>query len=251
MTLTYDWQASLAALLLTIVIASIGRRLVFMVPAFKQTLAENREANRPKFKNERFKPIILKNQQMGLIYNLVFFVVLMPFFTTIRTESVLTTLWHSLLILMVYDFFYYLTHRFLFHGNSYFRRVHAVHHQARRPTSIDAQLVHPTETFIGVGLYFLTIAGLGLVMGQSFSTATIVLTLLIYTQLNQFNHVHVQLNRFPYKTLNWIADMHAAHHIDMYRGNYATITLLFDWLGRTFDNGGESPIKRPQVNNQD
>jgi hypothetical protein len=33
----------------------------------------------------------------------------------------------------------------------------------------------------------------------------------------------------------------------MYRGNYATITLLFDWLGRTFDNGGESPIKRPQA----
>jgi sterol desaturase/sphingolipid hydroxylase (fatty acid hydroxylase superfamily) len=78
-----------------------------------------------------------------------------------------------------------------------------------------------------------------------------VLTLVIYTQLNQFNHVHVQLNRFPYKTLNWIADMHAAHHIDMYRGNYATITLLFDWLGRTFDNGGESPIKRPQGISQD
>ena len=81
MTFTYDWQASLAALLLTIVIAALGRRLAFMVPAFKQTLAENREANRPKFKNERFKPIILKNQKMGLIYNLVFFVILMPFFT--------------------------------------------------------------------------------------------------------------------------------------------------------------------------
>jgi sterol desaturase/sphingolipid hydroxylase (fatty acid hydroxylase superfamily) len=247
MNFTYDWQASLAALLLTIVIVAIGQRLAFMIPAFKKTLAENREANKPKLKNERFRPVIIKNRNMGLLYNVLFLSLLMPFFTTIKTEPVLTTLWHSFAILMVYDFFYYLTHRFLFHGNGYLRRVHAVHHQARRPTSIDAQLVHPIETFIGIGLYYLTIAGVSLALGQTFSTATIVLTLVIYTQLNLFNHVHVQLNRFPYKTLNWIANMHANHHIDMYRGNYATITLLFDWLGRTFDNGGESPIKRPQA----
>ncbi len=247
MNFTYDWQASLTALVLAIVIASIGRKLAFMVPAFKQTLDENREANRPKFNNERFKPVILKNQKIGLMLNLAFFVILIPFFTTFRTESVLTTLWHSFLILMVYDFFYYLTHRFLFHGKGYFRRVHAVHHQARRPTSVDAQLVHPTETVIGIGLYFVSIAGLGLLMGQTFSVATIVLTLVVYTQLNQLNHVHMQLKRFPYKTLTWVADMHANHHIDMYRGNYATITLLFDWLGRTFDKGAESPVKRPNA----
>lgn len=250
MTFSYDWQASLAALVLTILLAAIGRKLVFMVPAFKQTLAENREANRPKFANERFKPVILFNQKLGLGLNLAFFIVLMPFFTSLRTEPVLTTLWHVVLVLMVYDFFYYLMHRFLFHGKGYFRRVHAVHHQARRPTSVDAQLVHRTETSMGIGLYFLTIAGLGLAMGQTFSVATIVLTLLIYTQLNQFNHVHVQLHRFPYNTLNWIADMHAVHHIDMYRGNYATITLLFDWLGRTLDRGAESPVQRPQAQAQ-
>jgi hypothetical protein len=39
MTFTYDWQASLIALLLTIVIAALGRRLAFMVSAFNLSLA--------------------------------------------------------------------------------------------------------------------------------------------------------------------------------------------------------------------
>lgn len=29
--------------------------------------------------------------------------------------------------------------------------------------------------------------------------------------------------------------MHDAHHIDMHRSNYATITLLYDWFFRTVE----------------
>ena len=53
---------------------------------------------------------------------------------------------------MLFDFLYYLTHRFLFHGKA-LRRVHALHHRALEPTYIDALYVHPLETFIGLVLF--------------------------------------------------------------------------------------------------
>ena len=76
---------------------------------------------------------------------------------------------------MVYDFFYYLTHRFLFHAATdsrfavlrYFRRVHAVHHQARDPSHIDAFYVHPVETTIGQVLFHrLSSAGISVPIAQ-------------------------------------------------------------------------------------
>ncbi len=240
MSFTYNWQAAATALVLSILVVSIGRFLVFKIPAFKQTLEQNREANKTKFRKDRFRPRILMSQKIGPIVNVVFFIVLMPFFTTFEPEPILTSLWQTFLILMIYDFFYYLTHRFVFHGQGYFRRVHAVHHQARRPTSIDSLLLHPAETFIGIALYFAVIAATGLMFGKPFPVATIVLTMVIYTQLNQINHVYFQLHRFPYNTINWAADKHAVHHIDMHRGNYATITLLFDWMFGTFDSDAKT-----------
>lgn len=243
MDFDYNWQASTVALVLSIAVAALGRFLVMKVPAFKQTYEENRAVNRVKYRNERYQPRFKLNQKLGMWINLAFFVVLMPFFTTFATESLLTSLWQVFLILMVYDFFYYLTHRFVFHGQGFFRRVHAVHHQARRPTSIDSHLLHPAETAVGISLYFLVIGAMGLILGQPFPVATIVITMVIYTQLNQLNHVHVQLHRFPYNTINWVADKHAVHHIDMHRGNYATITLFFDWLFGTFDSDAKTEAK--------
>jgi sterol desaturase/sphingolipid hydroxylase (fatty acid hydroxylase superfamily) len=243
MAFSYNWQASLSALVLTIAVVAIGRWLVFKIPAFKLTLEQNREINRTKFRKPRYQPRIKSSQKIGLASNLFFFIVLMPFCTTFEPRSLLSELSSVFLILMVYDFFYYLTHRFIFHGQGYFRRVHAVHHQARRPTSIDSYLLHPAESFVGIALYFAVIAAMALLLGHPFHVSTIVITMVIYTQLNQLNHVHIQLHRFPYNTINWIADKHAVHHIDMNRGNYATLSLLFDKLFGTYDSDAKTEAK--------
>jgi sterol desaturase/sphingolipid hydroxylase (fatty acid hydroxylase superfamily) len=44
--------------------------------------------------------------------------------------TVASVLLDAFLVLMIYDFFYYVTHRFLFHGKGHFRGVYAVHHHA-------------------------------------------------------------------------------------------------------------------------
>ena len=149
---------------------------------------------------------------------------------------------------MVYDFFYYLMHRFLFHGQGYFRRVHAVHHQARsRVSSIDSHLLHPWELFLGIALFYVVTVSMALIMGQPFHVATIVITSVIYTQLNQVNHCRVDLDSFPWRTLNWIAIRHDAHHLDMHKGNYATITLLYDWLFGTLETHPLEQTAEPET----
>ena len=40
---------------------------------------------------------------------------------------------------------------------------------------------------------------------------------------------------FPFKTIDYVTSIHAAHHIDMTRGNYATLTMLYDWLFGTLE----------------
>lgn len=235
MNLEYNWLASFASLGLTLIIVAMGRWIVFKIPAIKETQQKNKQVDKTKYKNERYQPRIKTSQRIGLGTNLFFFIFIAPFFITLETQSIGRILLNVVVILLVYDFFYYLTHRFLFHGNGRLRKVHAVHHQARRPTTIDSYLLHPAEAFIGIGLYVITIVSVSLAMGGPFDVASIVLTMVIYTQLNQINHVHIDLHYFPFNTLSWIADRHAAHHVDMHRGNYSTITLLYDKLFGTFE----------------
>ncbi|HEY9034180.1 MAG TPA: sterol desaturase family protein [Pseudomonadales bacterium] len=231
----YNWQASLAVLVGVVASIAIGRAVLLRIPAFADAYAHNKAENRNKYKTKRRYPERIKSShQVALATNLFFVIAVLPFITTFAAHPVWKVLLDIVAILMVYDFFYYLTHRFLFHGKGYFRQVHAVHHQARNPTSLDALLLHPWEAFIGIALFIAVSAGLSLLTGP-FHVVTMIITIVIYSQINSFNHVHMELDRFPYKTLNWIAHKHSIHHIDMHKGNYATITLLFDKLFGTLD----------------
>ena len=142
-------------------------------------------------------------------------------------------------VLMVFDFFYYLTHRFVFHGKL-LNKVHALHHQARTPTYIDALYVHPLETSIGLVLFLGSIPLVAAVTGSPLNAFSMAIATLIFTQLNTINHTFVDLPYFPFKTIDRITSVHAAHHVNMSCGNYATLTMLYDWLFGTL----EEPVSR-------
>ena len=232
--MTYDWQAGLALFVMVVALTKLAKFIAFKVPALEQERLKNREVDKSKLALEKYRPVIKATHKVGAISNLAFFLLVAPFFVSFAPQP----WWHIPLdifvILMVYDFFYYLTHRFVFHGQGYFRRIHAVHHQARSPTYIDAHYVHPLETFIGLNLFLVLVPLLSLVLG-TYHVVTIALCYVIYTQLNIINHCKVELGGFPFKTLSWITAKHAVHHENMHRGNYATITLLFDRMFGTLD----------------
>ncbi len=219
--------------------------LLFRVPAFHRAVEYNTAERKRKWRDlgHKYQHRLKSSQKIGLITNLVFFLLILPFIVTLEPRSVGSILLDAFLVLMIYDFFYYVTHRFLFHGKGYFRRVHAVHHQARsRISSVDALLLHPLETIIGIALFYVVTVAMALVVGQPFHAATILITYVTFTQINQLNHCRIDLPYFPFKTINWIAITHDAHHVDMHKGNYATITLLYDWLFRTLEKPVEQEI---------
>lgn len=231
----YNWKAALTVVVATVAIVAIARKILFSIPAFAETFAHNKAENRKKYKTKRLYPErISSSHKVAAATNGVFILLVLPFITTFESQPWWEVLLHVFTILMVYDFFYYLTHRFLFHGKGFMRQVHAVHHQARNPTSLDALLLHPLEAFIGIALFITVTVALVPVFGQ-FHVVTMIITNIIYTQINSFNHVHMELDRQPYKLLNWIAHKHSIHHIDMHKGNYATITLFFDKVFGTLD----------------
>lgn len=238
MIFEYNWQASLLTFVLLSISIVVVQFIVFKLPVFARARDENQEENQRKWREQgkKYHHRVDSSKKIGLAVNILFYVAILPFFVSWQSQPLWRMALDVFLILMVYDFFYYLVHRFLFHGQGYMRRVHAVHHQARsRITSIDSYLLHPWEIFIGIALYFATIVLLGLIGLAPFHVATIVVSNFIYTQLNQVNHCRIDLNYFPFRTLNWIAMKHDAHHLDMHRGNYATITLLYDKLFGTLE----------------
>jgi sterol desaturase/sphingolipid hydroxylase (fatty acid hydroxylase superfamily) len=230
----YNIMGSAIALLAIVVITKVGKWAIFKVPSLHQARENNRKEDKVKWGREKYPPIVRATQKMGLYCNIVLYAVIMPFCITLAPTPVWKVLLEIFVILMFYDFFYYLSHRFWFHGNGRMRQIHAVHHQARNPTYLDAHYVHPTETFVGLALYIGSIAILAVIMGPFHISSLIVVSVIFY-QLNQINHTLVNLPYFPFKTLTWITEKHHVHHENMHKGNYATITLFYDKIFGTLD----------------
>jgi sterol desaturase/sphingolipid hydroxylase (fatty acid hydroxylase superfamily) len=237
---SYDWMAALVFLGTLIGLTVIGRFLAFRVPALQRMRELNREADRTKLARKRFAEAVKVNNRAGLGANLVFYVAILPFCVSLAPRPLWRHAMDIAAVLLVYDFFYYLTHRFLFHGKP-LRKVHALHHQARKPTYIDALYVHPLETVIGLTLFLGTLPLIAALTGASLNAFSMAVATLLFTQLNTINHTWVNLQGFLFRTLSRITETHAAHHVDMNQGNYATLTTLYDRLFGTY----ETPVSRP------
>jgi len=230
----YNWLGALIALVGSVVLIKVSKFFIFKVAALDKMRGINREKDKVKWKKPKYPPMVKATQKVGLVSNIVFFLLILPFCVTLEVQPVWKIFRDIFVILMFYDFFYYLAHRFWFHGQGRMRQIHAVHHQARNPTYLDAHYVHPLETFIGLALYLVSIAVLAPVLGP-YNVVTIILTFVIYTQINIINHTFVDLDYFPFKTLTWITRKHHVHHENMHKGNYATITLFYDRIFGTLE----------------
>lgn len=128
-------------------------------------------------------------------------------------------------ILVLYDFVYYLAHRFLLHGPiKPLYRVHVLHHTASPPRAQDSLWVHPVETFIGLALMIGSTWVVGPVHLWSFAAM-----FAIYSFMNVVIHGGLEF-RGPWRFIGYMARKHDTHHKSMKHGNYASITPLFDKL---------------------
>ncbi len=150
-------------------------------------------------------------------------VALQSFLFTTGPVSVWRVLAEAAAILLVYDFLYYLFHRFVLHEWTTGRRIHAVHHSIRTTYTRDSLYIHPLETLGGVTLFLVSIALVHPVGLWSFAVA-----FLIYSIENLFIHSGLDLPFFPFDTLTALVRHHDVHHNSMSSGYYASITPIWD-----------------------
>jgi sterol desaturase/sphingolipid hydroxylase (fatty acid hydroxylase superfamily) len=237
---SYDWKAALVFVATLVALTLLGGFLAFRIPALRRMRELNREADRLKIARKRFSEAVRENNRSAWLTNLGFLVAVLPFCMNLAPRPLWRHAVDVVAVLMFFDFFYYLTHRFLFHGKA-LRKVHALHHQARTPTYVDGLYVHPFETFLGLALFYGSIPAIALLSGGALHAVSMAVATLIFTQLNSINHTYVNLPEFPFRTLSRITQLHAAHHVDMNHGNFATLTMVYDRLFGTY----EPPVARP------
>lgn len=236
----YHPLLALYAALAIFAITMIGKWLAMMVPTLKAAHQINEDTYKQKMEKPNYAANGVWNRNWGMLVFATVFIVILPFCLTLEPQPWWRIPRDTFIILMFYDFFYYMTHRFLFHDSNFMagplKWMHAVHHRQLNPCKKDAAFLHPLETAIGVGLYAGSIFILSRFMGN-FHLATVVVSWVAFSQINLLNHYLWTNESFPFKSMNYAAKMHHYHHARFTGGNFATITVLYDWMFGTLDNG--------------
>lgn len=246
----YEWRLSLATLVLIYATSFVAGKLLQMSPTIRDAVHTNKAAYQKKMEIARYRANQKMNMSWGLLFMVVIFGAILPFCLTLQAPPWWRIPVDVVVILLVYDFVYYFAHRFLFHDNGFLGGplvwMHAVHHQQHNPCRGDSSYIHPLEVAIGLGLYVGTIFFLSRLMGE-FSIVSIVITWIAFQVINVHNHALWSADRFPFRYMNYLSVMHHHHHAKFTGGNYATISLLYDWMFGTLDNGQgyKKPAKTP------
>ncbi|MBW8783045.1 MAG: sterol desaturase family protein, partial [Novosphingobium sp.] len=157
----YHWQLSLLAAVGIAAVTFVGKQVVLLVPSFRAAYQLNQAAQAEKMLKPSYAANQKLNRKWGLIYWAVAFAVILPFCLTLAPQPWWRIVRDIAIILMFYDFFYYLVHRFVFHDEGFLGGplmwVHAVHHRQHNPCRADSSFIHPLEVALGLGLYVASI----------------------------------------------------------------------------------------------
>jgi sterol desaturase/sphingolipid hydroxylase (fatty acid hydroxylase superfamily) len=193
------------------------------------TLAYARMPSRRQHRDDQRKAMGAELRQRLVVNSLVSVTVVFGL-THLFADRLFSTeaspLWRSALqvaaILALYDILFYFVHPHLFHGWSALRRLHAVHHRVRYPTTIESLFQHPLEIFLSLSLLMLCTWVVGPVHVYAFGAC-----FFFYSWVSIILHAGVEL---PIPYLGLVARKHAIHHVDMRAGNYASLSPLPDLL---------------------
>lgn len=221
-------------ILVGIILTKILLLLISRTPILEKFERINQEHDKAKRSMPKYARVLAANKKAETYPYLIIALVIAPFFASFDALPSWRYVTDILIMLLVYDFLYYIAHRFLFHGNRYFRRIHGIHHQARDPSYIDAHYVHPVETTIGLSILGLSLVIAGMAVG-GYNIWSLAVGLFVYSQVNVLIHTQFDLPQFPYKTATWLVRKHHLHHLNMNQGNYSSLFLIYDKLFGTLE----------------
>ncbi|MBW1907876.1 MAG: sterol desaturase family protein [Deltaproteobacteria bacterium] len=182
---------------------------------YKSPASENRqlreERSRPSGASDFRKRWVLNALlSLGLVGGLTYG--LYPYLFAEGPASLTRIALEGLAMLALYDFFYYLVHRYPFHEWKVLRSVHAVHHVVKTPSAADSLYLHPIETTLGLSLVWVC-TGLVVVVAGPMSIYSFGWAFFVYSMLNVVIHSGLRLPAFG-----------------MNAKNYSSVTPTFDLL---------------------
>jgi len=220
----------------------LAGKLFMLIPSFRETAELNRQAAAKKKDVPSYVANLKWNAKWSPYIKVLNFGIILPFCLTLQPQPVWQMAIDLVAILLLFDLFYYLMHRFLCHDEGFmggppFLKTHGVHHQHHKPCRLDTAYLHPGESFISLELFLLAILLLSLAMGR-FHVLTIIVSYMIFIETSQTNHTLFPHNRFPFKYLSFDSRLHHVHHTKFTAGNFGIISPLYDWMFGTLDHGG-------------
>jgi sterol desaturase/sphingolipid hydroxylase (fatty acid hydroxylase superfamily) len=237
----YHWLYSLYAVAGMVALTTLVGVLKAQSPSVRVATALNKATFQQKMEQAHYAENHKWNRKWAPVYMAVIFIGIMPFCLTLAPQPWWRAPLGVFVILMVYDFVYYLAHRFVFHDSPFMggplKWMHAVHHRQHNPCAGDSSYIHPLESAIGLGLFIGTVFVLSRVMGE-FHVVTFVISWFAFMGVNVHNHSLWEAEHWPFQVMKYASRMHHNHHANFTGGNFGTITLLYDWMFGTLDNGG-------------
>lgn len=142
--------------------------------------------------------------------------------------SVLRVIGEVLVILLIYDFLYYVMHR-TFHIPFLMRYVHGRHHKVLHPTTADGLYLDPLDNFGGLGMFFIAIVIVGPI-----DPITFIVVLFVLILINNINHTGLQVPHPLFALTNYWAQKHEIHHGQNREKNFGTIFPFWDKMFGTY-----------------
>ena len=222
-------------LMLTAAIVLSGIVMITLTVIYNSPVSEGHKLRtaRPRpVNNTQFRIRAVLNSTFSITMAYVLTYALYPYIYTEGAVSVTRIVGEGVAILGLYDFFYYLVHRYPFHEWKLLRHVHAVHHVVKAPCAIDSLNLHPVETFLGMALLWACTIMVALIAGPV-SVYSFAWAFTVYSLLNIIIHSGLELPPIPFAVINYLTNRHQKHHRGMQAKNYASVTPIFDILFST------------------
>jgi sterol desaturase/sphingolipid hydroxylase (fatty acid hydroxylase superfamily) len=213
-------------------IVAAGVVMTALTTFYRSPASENRQLRDPKTRPSgasdfRQRWIVNALVSIGLIGALTYG--LYPYLFTEAPTALTRIAWEGLAILGLYDFFYYLVHRYPFHEWKVLRSVHAVHHVVKTPSAADSLYLHPIETTLGLSLVWIC-AGIVTAIAGPVSIYSFGWAFFVYSMLNVVIHSGLKLPAFPFAPINYLTERHQKHHVGMNAKNYSSVSPTMDLL---------------------
>ncbi|HMP57642.1 MAG TPA: hypothetical protein PKD92_13905 [Novosphingobium sp.] len=109
----YQWKLSLLAALGIIVGSIVVGKLASLVPTIGEAVKLNQDTLAKRMEKPSYAANQKWNRKWAILFQFIIFLGILPFCIAPGLPSIGQLLIDIVVILMVYDFFYYLTHRFL------------------------------------------------------------------------------------------------------------------------------------------